>query len=91
MDIRGAAPLAPDEEPVPLVHVERADDILAGTVIDIQVRCGSQSYQRSSSSTGLEGRTLLCEDDIADIAEHFDTSEFVIRHQLENHNLAHLA
>ena len=36
----------------------------------------------------LKGRSQLCEDDVSELAEKYQTSEFVIKHQLENHRLA---
>lgn len=36
----------------------------------------------------VKGRSLLCEDDVSELAEKYQTSEFVIKHQLENHHLA---
>jgi len=39
----------------------------------------------------VKGRSLLCEDDVSEFAEKYQTSEFVIKHQLENHHLAVVA
>ena len=36
----------------------------------------------------LKGCSQLCEDDVSELAEKYQTSEFVIKHQLENHHLA---
>lgn len=36
----------------------------------------------------LKGKTYLCDDELSDLSEQFHTSEFVIRHQLVNHQLA---
>ena len=66
-----------------------------------RVNANSQKYPRafaaelvapaSELQRSLKGRTVLGEEDIADLAEQFDTSEFVIRHQMENHHLASIA
>lgn len=66
-----------------------------------RVNANSQKYTRafaaelvapaSELQRSLKGRTVLGEEDIADLAEQFDTSEFVIRHQMENHHLASIA
>ena len=39
----------------------------------------------------LKGRSQLCEDDVSELADKYQTSEFVIKHQLENHHLAVVA
>ena len=41
-----------------------------------------------SLKADLKGKQQVCEDDIVELAEKYDASEFVVKHQIENHHLA---